>query len=174
MIDCGFPGVWNAQHIPNSFECFKELIKRRLEDQFIQKWSEELFNSGKCTNYRIFKTNFILEKYLLLTAPNIRKSITRFRCRNSKLPIVLGSFCGISRDRRTCTLCHNRFIGDEYHYLFECGHFERDSKKLLSCYFYDRPSTFKMHALISSENRELLYHLAQLIIIINNVMNGLN
>ena len=174
LIDCGFPGVWNAQHIPNSFECFKEVIKRRLEDQFIQKWSEELLNSGKCTNYRIFKTNFILEKYLLLTAPNIRKSITRFRCRNSKLPIVLGSFCGISRDRRTCTLCNNRFIGDEYHYLFECGHFERDRKKLLSCYFYDRPSTLKMHALFSSENRELLYHLAQLIIIINNVMNGLN
>ena len=47
LIDCGFPGVWNAQHIPNSFECFKEVIKRRLEDQFIQTWSEELFNSGK-------------------------------------------------------------------------------------------------------------------------------
>ena len=31
-----------------------------------------------------------------------------------------------------------------------------------------------MHELISSENRELLYQLAQLIIIINNVMNGLN
>ena len=31
-----------------------------------------------------------------------------------------------------------------------------------------------MHELISSENRELLYHLAQLIIITNNVMNGLN
>ena len=31
LIDCGFPGVWNAQHIPNSFECFKEVIKRRLE-----------------------------------------------------------------------------------------------------------------------------------------------
>ena len=32
LIDCGFPRVWNAQHIPNSFECFKEVIKRRLED----------------------------------------------------------------------------------------------------------------------------------------------
>ena len=150
------------------------VILEKLQLRFCKYILSELFNSGKCTNYRIFKTNFILEKYLLLTAPNIRKSITRFRCRNSKLPIVLDSFCGISRDRRTCTLCHNRFIGDEYHYLFKCGHFERDRKKLLSCYFYDRPSTFKMHALFSSENRELLYHLAQLIIIINNVMNGLN
>ena len=43
LIDCCFPGVWNAQHIPNSFECFKGVIKRRLEDQFIQ-WSEKLFN----------------------------------------------------------------------------------------------------------------------------------
>ena len=174
LIDCGFPGVWNAQHIPNSFECFKEVIKRRLEYLFIQKWSELLFNSGKCTNCRIFKTNLIPKKYLLLTAPNIRKSLTRFRCKNSKLPIVLGSFCGISRDRRTCTLCHNRSIGDEYHYLLECGHFEGDKFFLLSCYFYNRHSIFKMHELISSANRELLYHLAQLIIIINNVMNGLN
>ena len=31
-----------------------------------------------------------------------------------------------------------------------------------------------MHEILSSENRELLYHLAQFIIIINNVMNGLN
>ena len=106
--------------------------KRRLEDQFIQKWSEELFNSGKCTNYRIFKTNFILEKYILLTAPDIRKSITRFRCRNFKLAIVLGSFCGISCDKHACTLCHNRSIGDKYHYLFECDHFEGDRKRLLS------------------------------------------
>ena len=127
LIDCLFPCVWNAQLITNSLECFKEVIKRRLEDQFIQKWSEELFISGKCANYRIFKTNFILEKYLSLTAPNIRKSKTRFRCRNSKPPIVLGSFCVISRDRRICTSCHNRSIGDEYHYLFECGHFEGDN-----------------------------------------------
>ena len=61
-----------------------------------------------------------------------------------------------------------------HHYLFECGHFERDRNELLGCYFYNTPSTFKMHKLISSENRELLYHLAQRIIIINNVMNGLN
>ena len=117
LRDCVFPGVWNAQHIPNSFECFKEVIKRRLEDQFIKKSSEELFNSGKCRNYRIFKTYFFLEKYLIFTAPNIRESITRFRCRNSKLLIVLGTFCGISRDRRTCTICHHRSIGGEYHYL---------------------------------------------------------
>ena len=88
FIDCGFPGIWNALLIPNSIDYSKEVIKRRLEDQFIQKWSEELFNSGRCTNYRIFKTNFILEKKLLITAPNVRKSITRLTHRNSKHPIV--------------------------------------------------------------------------------------
>ena len=31
-----------------------------------------------------------------------------------------------------------------------------------------------MHELMSTENRELLYRLAQFIIIINKVMNGLN
>ena len=27
IVDCGFPGVWNAQRIPNSFECFKEMTR---------------------------------------------------------------------------------------------------------------------------------------------------
>ena len=115
----------------------------RLEDQFIQKWSGELFNSGKFTNSRIFKTNFIQEKYLLLTAPNIRKSITRFRCRNSKLPIVLGSSCVISRDRRksnqikivlapyvTADLLVMNII------IFSNVGTLRDTENIKSCYFY--------------------------------------
>ena len=56
----------------NSYKCnkcnkcnsFKYVIKRRIGDTFIQKWCEELFNSGECTNYKIFKTNLILEKYI--------------------------------------------------------------------------------------------------------------
>ena len=174
LIDCGFPGIWDAQHIPNSLDCFKEIIKRRLEDQFIQKWSEEIYNSGKCTNYRIFKTHFILEKYLLLTPPNIRKAMTRFRCRNSKLPIVLGSFTGVLRDMRYCTFCNNRSIGDEFHYLFECQHFEAERKQLMSVFFYGRPSTYKMKNIMSSENRNLLYRLGKFINIILNELNSAN
>ena len=52
----------------------KEVIKRRSEDKFIEKWSEELFDSGKCTSYKIVKTNFILEKNLLLSAPDNKKN----------------------------------------------------------------------------------------------------
>ena len=37
---------------------------------------------------------------------------------------LISTFCLTS----TCTLCHNRSIGDKYHYLFECGHFEGDRK----------------------------------------------
>ena len=33
-------------------------IKIRLRDQFIQKWHEGIFQSRKCTNYRILKNIF--------------------------------------------------------------------------------------------------------------------
>ena len=145
----------------------------RLEDQFIQKWSEELFNSGKCTNSRIFKTNFIQEKYLLLTAPNIRKSITRFRCRNSKLPIVLGSSCGISRDRRKSNQI--KIVSAPYVtadplvmniIIFSNVGTLRDTENINKLLLLHRPLTFEIH--------ELLYHLTQFIIIRDNFGNGLN
>ena len=47
----------------------------------------EIATSSMCTTYRLFKTQLIFEKYLLI--PNQRKRIqlTKFRCVNSKIPV---------------------------------------------------------------------------------------
>ena len=37
----------------------------RLECLFVQKWKSGVFNSPKCFNYIIFKTDFALEKYTI-------------------------------------------------------------------------------------------------------------
>ena len=35
---CGFSGFWLNKTLPCSFEAFKQSVKLRLKDQFIQKW----------------------------------------------------------------------------------------------------------------------------------------
>ena len=59
LESCGFPGVWRNQTI------FKKQLQQRLADQFLQKWSAEIYDSKKCINYRIFKKSLILESYLI-------------------------------------------------------------------------------------------------------------
>ena len=60
---CGFSGFWLNQTLPCSIEPFKQSVKLRLNDQFIQKWQESISQGGKCTIYRIIKTRFGFENY---------------------------------------------------------------------------------------------------------------
>ena len=64
LHNCGFSGSWLNQSSPCSTEVFKQSVKIRLRDQFVQKWHETISQGGKCTIYRIIKTSFGFENYL--------------------------------------------------------------------------------------------------------------
>ena len=40
-------------------------IKQRLLVQYLQKWRSDVDIGAKCYNYRLFKSDFMLEKYLI-------------------------------------------------------------------------------------------------------------
>ena len=88
-----------------SSEKFKKQLQlqQRLADQFLQKWSAEIYESNKCMNCRIFKKSLNLEGYLIDLSFQQRRLMTRFRCRNHKLPIELGCRLGINRNLRICS-----------------------------------------------------------------------
>ena len=44
---------------------------------------------SSCITYRTFKTEFKLESYLMLPESSDRINICKFRCRNSKMPVVI-------------------------------------------------------------------------------------
>ena len=44
---------------------FKVAIERQLKDQWITKWNNNLQNKGICSNYKIYKSVFCMEDYLL-------------------------------------------------------------------------------------------------------------
>ena len=75
--------------------------------------------SRKCLNYRIFKTQFGIEPYVLSLPDKFRKTLSKFRCRNVKIPIELGAHQNVPRMERKCTLCNLSELGDEFHYLFK-------------------------------------------------------
>ncbi len=52
-------------------------------------------------------------------------TLGKFRCVNHRLPVVTGRYLNINSTDRICNLCPIDDIGDEFHYLFRCIHFER-------------------------------------------------
>ena len=45
---------------------FKNIVKGRIKDQYIQEWNNLLSNTNRCLSYRLFKKVFEFEKYLTL------------------------------------------------------------------------------------------------------------
>ena len=70
---CGLSHIWINQTF-HSINWLKSCIKEVLQNQFVQKWNCIINDSPNCINYRIFKTNFGLEYYLL----NLPKDLSIF------------------------------------------------------------------------------------------------
>ena len=126
---CGFAGAWENQRLPFSTNHFKVILKQRIRDQFLQKWSSEINIISKCINYRMFKTSLHLEEYLLTLSYHQRCKMARFRCRNHNLPIESGCRTTIPRNLRVCELCND--LSDEFHFLFICPRFIKARKKYI-------------------------------------------
>ena len=132
LNNCGFTEYWTNQSFPNSLNWFKETVKQRINDQYVQTWNDNVFHSGKCTNYRMFKTRFAFENYLVTLPLKYRRSFTRFRCRNHKLPIETDAYKDIARRLRFCRLCGLNKRGDEFHYIFVCEYLKKERKEFIT------------------------------------------
>ena len=148
-LECnGFSFIWMGQ-IVNSINGFKQSLLQRLNDQFRQNWSSDVNNSSVCMNYRIFKTVHKLENYLTELSPSLMRYYCKFRTGNTKLPFIQGRYNNIDREDRICSLC-NSGIGDEYHYIFICSHFDQERNSLLNNDYLHNHNNAKMHSLFNS------------------------
>ena len=157
----GLSYIWNSDVELINPTWLKSTLKQTLHDMFIQEWNAEVFNKSSCLNYRIFKSELQLENYLITLTNRDRINLCKFRCGNSKLPIVTGRYQGIERDDRICSLCDRHQLGDEFHYLFECNFFAAERKKYLRPFYRVRPNTLKMCKLMNNQNRNELSNLVK-------------
>ena len=146
-----------------SVDWFKSVISNRLKDQFIQLWNETINRSGKCINYRMFKSEFKLENYLINLPFPSRKLLAKFRCRNHKLPIEKDCHLGLPREQRLCKKCDLSEIGDEFHYLFRCNYFVKERRKYIKCKYYNFPSTLKFEELMCKQDMPSMLNLCRFI-----------
>ena len=110
-------------------------------------------NSSRGEFYRLFKTFFGLENYLLKLTPIERKYISKLRCCNVKIPVELGRWYNIPKEERTCNLSLTA-IGNEYHYLFECSSLlvKNIRNQHIPEFHVKYPSEAKMKGLLSLTN----------------------
>ena len=136
----------------------KQLIKhdicKTVTDLAIQEWREQLSVNSNCNIYRILKTDFNFERYLVKLNTYDRINMTKFRTSNNRLPVNRFRF-SLNNNEKMCNLCDSVDLGDEYHYLFICNHFQTDRELYLSQYFRTHPSTLKMQNLFESSNKKL-------------------
>ncbi len=162
LNDNGMSGIWLSQTVPNLM-CFKRAIERRLKDQWISMWYQNLSTKSLCSNYRIFKCAFGFEEYLLKMRNSSRIVISRFRTSNNKLPVNVGRYAGVSREERICNKCNANVIGDEFNIILECTNEEITRLREMyvpNCYTL-RPTYFKYVALMQNSRKKIKNNLEQ-------------
>jgi exonuclease III len=166
LNNLGLSNVWETQSFP-SLLWLKQCVLQRSKDQYTQLWFSQVAEGRKCINYRIFKSLFTIEPYLLILPDKLRIQLSRFRCRNSRIPIEMGARSNIPRAERKCTLCQQGEVGDEFHYIFCCTFFSEQRKQLINKYYWNNPSSLKMYHLFNSK-RKALTNLSKFIVIISD------
>ena len=81
--------------------------------------------------------------------------LLKFRTSNHKFPVETGRWSNTPYHERFCRFCRND-IGDSFHYLLVCKHFENKRKLLIDKYYYTRPNVLKYKQLLCQENVAVL------------------
>ena len=132
FVDLGLEHVMNV----NTPACTKAIlgeVKEKLLDKFIDEWYGELNKVGakrgvglnKLRTYRMFKHNFVTEKYLMASGISIceRRAFAQIRCSATAIRIETGRYNHghyIPVNERVCEFCMDG-IEDEIHVLMKCN-----------------------------------------------------
>ena len=160
--------VWQNPELLKS-DWLKKAIDLRLSDMYLQEWHSQVFTKSSCILYRTFKINFELEKYLTLLNCRDRIIISRFRCRNIKIPVVSMGYANrnIQPINRLCTICNLNEIGDETHYILRCPALQTHRIRYISNYYIRNPD-IAVAQIFQNNNVTTLKKLANFISVINS------
>ena len=88
LNSCNLRSIWLYPKLYKPNHLKKELTLQ-LINTYKRKWQKDVATMSSCITYRTFKTEFKLESYLMLPESSDRINICKFRCRNSKMPVVI-------------------------------------------------------------------------------------
>ena len=100
------------------------LVKRRLEAQYIQFWSDKMSHSQQFEHIHKMMDTYKCRDYLnTIKSIETRKIFTNIRTDNSILSISKGLRKGVALENRICICCNATSVEDVEHFLFRCSAF---------------------------------------------------
>ena len=134
------------------------MVKQRLNEQFIQNWSNRLENSSRALFYRQI-SNFRMQPYLNLIQLNrFCKSLTKLRVASHRLHIETGRWTkpnSTPLNERTCFTCN--VLEDEFHFVLECRLYTDLRKQLIPLYYWKRQNMLKFIELLNTDNKYVAF-----------------
>ena len=79
LVKCGMPNIWLS---PESVTrvWLKRSPERKLQDLDMQNWRSEVERNRLCTNYKMYKNDVGLERYILVLDALLRNFLCKYRC----------------------------------------------------------------------------------------------
>ena len=134
-------------------------LKRRLRDQFIQEWNQNISVSPKLYYFHKFKDVFHYEEYLnIIKSDHLHQLLNTFRLGSHKLEIEIGRINNVRREDRICKVCNMNVIESEFHFFMCCP---KDRSIRLKCFDnIARPTLEKFKSLVSTKRKKLIFQLS--------------
>ena len=106
-------------------------LLKKLRSLHDQKWLNDIQAVPKLRTYRIFKQEFLTEKYVSMDIPKHKRSaMAMSRCGVRPLRIETGRYKGESLEDRICIFCDNNEIETEKHFLLHCPSYKYKRNEL--------------------------------------------
>jgi exonuclease III len=103
------------------FDVIIKTAEKELMTVEINKWHSELVKQPKLRTYRLFKTTFMNENYLLCNmSRSTRSFIAQLRSGILPLKIETGRFLNKKVEERICDYCKGETVEDEIHFILHC------------------------------------------------------
>ena len=155
----GFTYVWENQGVENVFG-FIKCLKQRLIDCRWQDWHDHLQSSTRFIEYRMFKSNNVIEPYIgMLMNRYVKSALTKFRFGVSDIACHRYRYAENGKNNIICRLCRSA-LEDEIHFMFCCPFLHDLRTKLIQAKYYTKPCRFRLTLLMSCRNEKVLSNLA--------------
>lgn len=142
--------------------CDLKNVKTKLTTIMKQNWSQDVNGKPKLRTYKLFKNDFITEKYVHINNRQNRSVLAQFRLGVLPLRIETGRwYNGIDLENRTCEICKNGEIEDECHFLIRCNYYSHFRQTLfekccnIDPNFQNFNDTEKMIFIVNNIERDL-------------------
>ena len=112
----GFNNLWQEPHTIANSRIYI-IVKKRLEDQYIQTWFSQVSSSCSFGILNIVKNDYTCSSYLSsIESHNIRSIVTKLRINNSILKCCRGN----TPEELICPMCDLHVIENVEHFLLHC------------------------------------------------------